>query len=553
MNEPAASQSPSAPRAGNPAPISLPAPERASLAWTWLPFLAAFALLVSFYGWTTVSNHLNWHFGAEQRDHYNLLVHGFLDGHLSLKADVPAAVLQSPNPYDPAQRPDGVALHDASLYQGKYYIYYGVVPAIVALLPFRLVAGFDLPVPVAVLGFAVAALAVGLSLIAVIRRRYFPRCGPGVAFWLALGFGFASCAPLLVRRSNIYEVPITSGSFFALTALACFYAAVHRSSRRVAWIAASSLAWGLAIGCRPTYFFAPLGLLFGYRLWLGREAAQPGRRGEAWRIALAAIGPIALIGAALAWYNYARFGRVTEFGVSYILSGVYESKIEHFRLRYVPWNAYAYWLAPGEWGRYFPFFHELPIAWAKPRQHYGMDFAFGLLANVPYLWLGALAWLRVKRSSVSAGPLRAVIAATTWAGFATAAFLMCFYAAMARYLGDFAPALAVLAAVGAMGIVERSGGCTGRWRGRVVRTVVVGYAIASVFIVGVVSLQIYSRLLTFNPNTYAALARAADAPVHAVERWFGRAPSGVPSPGTATDPVPRTSAPASPAVPAQRR
>ena len=90
--------------------------------WRILPFLVAFAAAAAAYTWTTRSNNLSWNFGAEQKDYYNLLVDGFLDGHLSLKVDVPPELLRCADPYDPAKRPEGVALHDASLYRGKYYI-----------------------------------------------------------------------------------------------------------------------------------------------------------------------------------------------------------------------------------------------------------------------------------------------------------------------------------------------------------------------------------------------------------------------------------------------
>lgn len=37
-----------------------------------------------------------------------------------MKVEVPAALLALKNPYDPAERPPGLGLHDASYYQGKY-------------------------------------------------------------------------------------------------------------------------------------------------------------------------------------------------------------------------------------------------------------------------------------------------------------------------------------------------------------------------------------------------------------------------------------------------
>jgi hypothetical protein len=491
-------------------------PRNFASAW---PFIAAFAVMAFVYTWTTRSNHLDWRFGAEQRDYYNLLVHGFLDGHLSLKEPVPQALLDCPNPYDPQQRPPGVGLHDASLYHGRYYIYYGVVPAVVLLLPFRLLAGFDLPVPIAVLTFALAAYAVALLLIADLRRRFFSRVGGAGTFLLAVAFGFASCGPILVRRSSMYELPITSGSFFALVALACFYRALHTPAHRLRWMVMTSAGWGLAIGARPTYLLAPIGLAFGFALLLRDENGRWVDRRRALRLGAAAIVPLMVIGMLLASYNYARFGSPTEFGVSYILSGVYEAKIEHFRLRYVPWNIYAYLFAPAEWGRYFPFFHEVPIALARPRQHYGMDYAFSLLVNVPLLWLGLFAWRKggKERHQGEAAAFRIWVRALAWVVVAVAGFLVFFYAAMARYLGDFSPMLALLAVIGALTVWDRAARCTARWRRRFVTVVITAFALTSIWVVLVVSMQIYERLATLNPQTYAALERIANAPIHLLD------------------------------------
>ncbi|HVU33170.1 MAG TPA: hypothetical protein VHE61_07025 [Opitutaceae bacterium] len=483
--------------------------------WRLLPYLAALAVVAFTYVWTTTSNNLSWNWDREQTDYYNLLVHGFLKGRLSLGVEVRPELLHVPDPDDPAQRPEGTELHEASLYRGRYYIYNGVVPAALLLLRFRLVTGFDLPLPVASLGFALGGSVVALLLLADMRRRYFPRSGPLISLLLAVAFGFVSCAPVLLRRSSMYDLPILSGSCFALAALACFYAALQNERRRLPWLTAASICGGLAIGSRPTYLFALVGMLAAYPLFFRNTSGAPIGRRHAVRVWMAAVIPLAVIGAGLAWYNYARFGRVTEFGLSYILSGVYESKIEHFRLRYAPWNLFTYLFAPGEWGRYFPFYHEVAITLPLPRQHYGMDHPFGLLVNLPFLWLAPFA----ACGAVERRFRRAFLITAAWTGAVVGALLLCFYAAMARYLGDFAAPFGLVATIGGMAVVERA---PAGWRRRMSGTLVAGLALASIFSVFVFSAQLYDRLRQENPSGEAALARVADAPVHWLEAWHGR-------------------------------
>lgn len=488
----------------------------------WIPYVAALVVVASTYVWTVASNRRSLEWGSPQNDYYNLLVRGMVKGQLSLDAEVPEALLSCPDPYDPAQRPDGVALHDASLYRGKYYIYYGVVPAVVLLLPFRLVAGFGLPLPVAILGFALATYVIGLRLLERIRWEHYPRTPGWLAFLVAVAFGFVGGMPVLLRRSSMYELPISAGAFFALLGIALLLRAVTQEATRGRWLALASLCAGLAVGCRPTYLLAAAAFVLGSLWSFARPGRTPSRRRSA-EMVVAIVLPIATVGLLLAWYNYARFGSPTEFGVSYILSGVYESKIEHFRPRYVLWNLYAYLFAPVEWGRYFPFVREQAIELARPLQHFGMDHPFGLLLNLPFFWLGTIAvaegWRR--RAEPGFGPARALVGALLTAALGTAAMLMGFYAAMARYVGDFGPGLSLLAGIGCFAAAHRVGAV----RARSLRVATWGalsaVALFSATVALLFSVQLYGRLRDRNPAAYASLGRWLNEPVHWIERSGG--------------------------------
>jgi hypothetical protein len=229
---------------------------------------------------------------------------------------------------------------------------------------------------------------------------------------------------------------------------------------------------------------------------------------------VAATVPAAAIGLGLAWYNYARFGSVTEFGLRYILSGVYEAKIDHFRLRYLTWNAWSYLAAPVAWTRYFPFLHELPIARVRPWQHYGMDHPFGLLANVPFLWCVAFV-LCLRPKGPDALELRRVVGELAITAGAMLALLLCFYAAMARYLADFAPMLALLAVVGALEGLRRVRETRRARRVFVPLLAVVG--VGSVAVVGFFGCEIYGQFRAESPTAFERLARVFNAPVHLVE------------------------------------
>src|SRR5512140_234419 len=65
--------------------------------------------------------------------YYDWLATAFEHGHLAIEQTPPPALLVLSNPYDPAQRA-GIPLPvDVSLYKGRYFIYFGPVPALLLL------------------------------------------------------------------------------------------------------------------------------------------------------------------------------------------------------------------------------------------------------------------------------------------------------------------------------------------------------------------------------------------------------------------------------------
>jgi hypothetical protein len=122
------------------------------------------------------------------------------------------------------------------------------------------------------------------------------------------------------------------------------------------WIAAASLALGLAVGARPNYVLGlPLLLLPAFRLW---KNLPPTRRwsSAALPFAAAAILPAALVGAGLAYYNYLRFGHLAEFGIQYSLSTVNQSTMKLIGFEFYPKNLRLYLHHAADFIRYFPFF-----------------------------------------------------------------------------------------------------------------------------------------------------------------------------------------------------
>ncbi len=462
--------------------------------------------------WTVRSNGASWDFGREQRDYYNLLIDGWLDGQLSMKVDVPAELLAVKDPYDPQQRPPGLALHDATLYKGKYYLYFGAAPMVVLMLPFRVVTGVDLPLPVAELMFVYGAFLAAAGLWLRVRQRYFPETGTAVSGLALLVLGIASLGPVLLRRPHMWELPIGAGYCFSMLALWAVFEALHAERSRRRWYATAGLCLGLAIASRPTYLVSTPLMLVPLLWWWSQRRQVP------WREAVAGVVPLAVVGALMALHNYLRFENPLQFGQAYQLSLDYESKMAHFGLGYVGFNGWRYFFSAAQWLEYFPFIQPAVLP-PKPTGFGGHDDVFGVLTNLPVAWLALAAPLALwRRDAAERGPLLAWLGAVSLLFFAMAGMMLCFFGSLARYQLDFTPTLMLLASVGVLALERLAK--MGWWLVRAAwRSLWGGLAVVSVVFAMLFSLQLNRHLAEWNPDGYRDVARWANT-VPAAWQWI---------------------------------
>jgi hypothetical protein len=76
-----------------------------------------------------------WRSRGYTSDYYSRLASAFRHGQLALEQKPEPALLALPNPYDHKARKNIPVLGDASLYQGKYYLYFGPYPSLVLAIP----------------------------------------------------------------------------------------------------------------------------------------------------------------------------------------------------------------------------------------------------------------------------------------------------------------------------------------------------------------------------------------------------------------------------------
>jgi hypothetical protein len=471
--------------------------------------LLAVTLIAWFFVWTVDPEGNRPVLEATGEGYYNLLTRGFLKGQTALDRVVEPAMLALKDPYNPAERA-GKGLHDASYYQGRYFIYFGVTPVVVAFAPVRLLTGQFIDERFVIVGFAWAGFLLSVTVLLDVRRRHFAGAPGWVLLLGVLALGLATMVPPLLRRPSIWEVPIAAGYAGFMLTLLCTWRAIRAKRGGWIWLGAASLAMGLTVGARPTYLpgavvlLAPLAL----RWWLGRPNRWLG-------LAAVALGPIIAVGAGLAAYNYARFGSITEFGQTYQMAGDDIRGLKLFGPGYMAYNFRIYILAAAGLSPFFPFITVIdpPVA---PTGQFGIEDPYGLLPCLPWVVLAAVS-LRARLGSGAGHELTFWVAGTLAAALATMAVVFCFGGACGRYMVDFTPALTLLAGVGALALMVWNRGFLRRMLGGLVVVLAVWSASFGLL----ASFQHNGLLQVEYPKVYRGLALAFNRPGDLWDRLAG--------------------------------
>jgi tetratricopeptide (TPR) repeat protein len=391
--------------------------------------------------------------------YYNALARGFGDGQLSLKKEVPAALANLSDPYNPAANASYLyapyQLNDLSYFHGKFYLYFGVTPALLLFWPWLAVTGHPLLHKYAVAIFCAA----GFLLYAGLWRGLWRRCFPEVSVWVAtagaLALGLATSLPVLLQRPGVSEVPI--GCAYALTALAlaAIWRALHDARRAIRWTAVAGVAYGLALGARPSELLGAAILLAPAILAARSRRGTPAAGGDGagsrpWPLLAAAAVPLALCGAGLLLYNYLRFGAPLEFGQRYQLAGERQDLVRHFSPGYLGYNLRVYFLAPMQWSHFFPFVESM-LPPPPPAGHAAQENLLSILFNIPLVGVAAaapLAW----RGRPEAVRLRGFLLTVGALFLLLLPPLLFYYWSSNRYEAEFLPPLVFLAMVGILGL-----------------------------------------------------------------------------------------------------
>lgn len=274
----------------------------------------------------------NWNptYGYGYRGTYDGLADAVLLGRLYL-SEADESLINAAQPYSETYRDENNvnAPWDYVFYNGKIYTYFGIVPTLMFYLPFRLLVGVYPSEYFSVFVFS-AIGAIGLYLLwKEIVKKYLGN-PPYVIYSACLAAVlFGSNLLVLAVRAKRYEIAVSSAFMFSVWGLFFILRAVYDGlfeSIKPECLFAGGLCLALAVGCRPTALLTSLSVPFllipalRSRFPFRNIIADKSTR-KAFAINAASLAvPYTVIGCALMWYNYARFGSITEFGATYQIS-----------------------------------------------------------------------------------------------------------------------------------------------------------------------------------------------------------------------------------------
>lgn len=283
------------------------------------PWRAAAIAGIYYLTWSILSGRI---FIPTNCAYYNYLADAFLHGQYFLRLIPPS-------------------VHDLSLFNGNYYLYWAPFPALV-LMPF--VALFGVQLNDVLYTALIAALNVGLiaQLLRVANRRNFLRLSPTQRSILAFFFALGTVQVTLSPFGGVWA----TGQLFGFTCTILAYLAAFSLQGGKAWFFTGLALTGAMLTRNQMVFtgiFPAVYLLYQEKPWNWMPVIR--------NLALAAF-PLVIGFTFYLYYNQARFGSPLDTGVAYHLMDDFfrpnYNRYGMFNLHYIPTNIFYEYL-------YYPF------------------------------------------------------------------------------------------------------------------------------------------------------------------------------------------------------
>jgi len=346
---------------------------RQKMAFKWVVILSCAFYFLLFI--TTTSGRL---LREMDDNNYSALADAFLSGQTYFKNAPPAELSLLPNPYDRAARMGmkKIVRWDTAYYNGKYYSYFGALPAVVLFAPVKFLTGRHLALPAARLLILFALAPAFLFLYRRIVFNYFK--DSNFVLFITGAALIGAGGPLLyamTRNHDQYTVPIISGLLFTALALGRMLDFHLKKENKCRNLFLAGLCFAAVLWCRPNmgiYIFcaAPF-LLHAFKENLKNKKMLL-------HYALCFVAPVVLLVIPLMAYNYVRFSSPFDFGAAYNLTVADVRTYSFTQFWKLPPGLLAYLSQPPSLSFRFPFLHFSELSVNLPG-FFHMEAVFGFI------------------------------------------------------------------------------------------------------------------------------------------------------------------------------
>ncbi|MBI5963269.1 MAG: hypothetical protein HY863_07330 [Chloroflexi bacterium] len=414
------------------------------------------------YAWfITFGNFTTWNHSTH---YYTQLADAFGKGQLYVDQS-PGALLDAQDPYSVITRPVFQdEIWDMSLYEGKLYLYWGPVPALL-ITPIQLLLNKKIADIFLVYFFLAGLLLFNSLIILKLWRRFFPNIPAWNVFICIPLIGLILPILWSVNIPDVYEAAIGAGQFFLIGGIYFILSAIEDDLSINKWkIFWAGVFWACSVGSRAINTLSVIFLAAFVMAWIVNNKPRPINWTRIVQEGTPLFVPLIVGAIVIGWYNWARFDSPLEFGLRYQITifNLNEQMNLTFKPDYFLPNIYNYLLQPFEFISRFPFIQPIKgsgiltkLSMAPPYL-YAAGRVTGLLFCAPFLALSLNHLFPGNKefSHDNAKPYNLLIyllAGSFLTGFLTILFY--FYGQM-RFLVDIISQITLLAIIGYWEIIS---------------------------------------------------------------------------------------------------
>lgn len=364
---------------------------------------------------------------------YNDLTDALLKGNFYIEEKPTDELMSLKNPYSNQERHLGEGvfyLWDGAYYKGHYYVYFGIVPVLIAYLPFYFIFNFHLSNWLYVLSMTILSSGAIMYFWKKILQKYYPNISflsyiEIVLFTILSSYIFEICT-----TPTLYIAPIITALFFCFLGLGLWTSFAIKESKIKLFLGSFCLA--LVAGCRPQLIFSVLIGLLILKDCIFKSRTLFSKKGIFNTILF--VIPFLIVAIFLMYYNYDRFGSIFDFGTRYNLSTI-DLYYHKFGLEDIFMGIYFFLFLPIQFQFKFPFIIKNAIKYDYSGDMLIEDMSGGLFSINHLLLLSVLIFILKKyfknKDVYYIGCLSTII------GFFIIAIDSCKGGIVDRYLIDF--------------------------------------------------------------------------------------------------------------------